>query len=98
MLAWCWHPSMQDNGFGMNDIVEKLRHGADDSKYPNLSEFPRTYLLIAAKEIERLREAIAAEREACASVVDHFTGSLWTDEQNLVALTIQNAIRSRKDD
>jgi len=45
-----------------------------------------------------LREAVAAETEACAKVVDHFTGSLWDASEARLASQIVRAIRDRKHD
>lgn len=48
----------------MTDIVERLRS-------PEFADVAAKYLMAeAAAEIERLRAAVAAEREACAKIVD----------------------------
>lgn len=49
----------------MTDIVERLRATSMHAQWPD--EYPRSLVDEAASEIERLRSALAAEREACAA-------------------------------
>jgi len=45
---------------------------------------------------EHAAQALRDERERCAKVTHHFTGSLWTPMENGIAKLIEEAIRNQK--
>ena len=45
--------------------------------------------------VSKVRKAVEAERESCAKVTHHFTGSLWTPMENEIAKLIEEAIRNQ---
>jgi phage/plasmid-associated DNA primase len=51
-----------------------------------------SYLQDAVSNADR---RVEEEREACAKVAEHFTGSLWDADENALARRITDAIRSR---
>jgi hypothetical protein len=85
----------------MADIVEKMVRTADASRREDGSDTPLgDQCREAASEIERLRSALAAEREECAKVADRCsddeTRKALGANATIVASQIATAIRNRK--
>ena len=66
------------------DIMKAAREAVSEAigGYKSLDEFARP-----------TADAILSERERCCKVAAHFTGSLWTAEQNIVAQMILDNLR-----
>lgn len=75
--------------FIWNENADEMIASGDYSQYPSLR-----HVLKALRENERLRDAVAAEREACAKVCDGF--DLTYSDDSLEATTwCAAAIRAR---
>ena len=75
-------------------VVEAFEFG--EVECMSLDELTDMSLANQRKIAQALREAVAAETEACAKVGDHFTGSLWDASEARLASQIVRAIRDRK--
>jgi hypothetical protein len=83
----------------MADIMDKLLDGqkwAEATLIEGMTSYTREMFKEAAAEILSLRAQLLAEREACAEIADHWTGSLWTESDNRIAGDIAAAIRARE--
>jgi len=75
---------------------EQARENAEQIQREIISE--KVVGTITVQELRRyiaraLLNAVAEERERAAQIADHFTGTLWTEEEVSVARIIASAIR-----